>query len=654
MTASLFRHRFVQLGFIMLAVVLVYYPGLFGDYLFDDLSNIVDNEKLAIKSLQLDALKAAAFSGDAGPLKRPVSVLSFALNYYFTGFDPFYFKLTNLVIHTINTLLVFFITKNIFKALTQEKKLQAYAPFLVALLWGVHPLNLTSVLYVVQRMVSLASLFGLLAIYAYTTVRIKQSAIKLSSLVFWSLFIGLMLVASIYSKESGVLFIPLIVIIELLIFKGQNNQQDIRVFGFKLIHCLILACIIIGLFVVTKIPPYLAPERFLNRGFDVIERLLTESRALFYYLKLFFYPRLTELSLYHDDFIISSSLTKPITTLYAVTGLAAITVIALFLVRKAPLILFAWLWFLIGHALESTFISLELLHEHRNYFAVIGFAFLTPLIIYYSSSKLKPYVIGFICLYVVYLGFTTWQRATLWSNLVDHAAFEAAYHPSSDRSNYQLARVYMKLMTSTKSVNDFGHLAEQALANARNSYKPSFGGWFASIHLSYYQDETPDPALIEELIDRLKVEPLRNSTVSYLSAFVNCQIDQHCKLPHYKAVEIISAGLSNPTLRSRIAAEINKFLARYFSEVAHDYVKAEEFLMDAVNAYDDINGRILLTQLLTGLGRPEDAQKNLNRAIKMDTNKVWYDRIMREQQAIERVKRIQSEENAKSIDSSTR
>ncbi|MDR1848793.1 MAG: hypothetical protein LBQ75_02015, partial [Zoogloeaceae bacterium] len=162
---------------LCLCIVVLYAPGLGGDFVFDDTGNIINNSALAITSLDFASLNAAAWSGDAGPLGRPLSVLSFALNYYFAGLDSFYFKLTNLILHLINTLLVFFLARIIFsgflkqrttpECLTKNPDFPTQGALMAAALWGMNPLNLTSVLYVVQRMVSLSTLFGLAALLLY-------------------------------------------------------------------------------------------------------------------------------------------------------------------------------------------------------------------------------------------------------------------------------------------------------------------------------------------------------------------------------------------------------------------------------------------------------------------------------------------------------
>ncbi|NOY73401.1 MAG: hypothetical protein GXP14_13710, partial [Gammaproteobacteria bacterium] len=74
----------------ILLTIVVYSPGLSGGFIFDDFYNIVENKALKIDSLDKDSLTAAALSGQAGPLKRPISVLSFAFNYYAADeFSPY-------------------------------------------------------------------------------------------------------------------------------------------------------------------------------------------------------------------------------------------------------------------------------------------------------------------------------------------------------------------------------------------------------------------------------------------------------------------------------------------------------------------------------------------------------------------------------------
>ena len=621
----------------------LYWSGLFGDYVFDDPANILENQQISITSLDINSLKTAWYSGDAGPLGRPISMLSFALNHYFTGFEPFYFKLTNLFIHLINGLLVFIISLKLFQWLSRQHQAissesTSYLACLVSLIWLIHPLNLTSVLYVVQRMTSLSALFGLSALAIYCIWRTRT--ITGLNTVLASSGIVLSLLASMLSKESGILFIPLIYWVELIVFQAKNLRfQPIYIKKIKLIHMLWGGVIIAGLLFLYLLPPYLNPANFARREFTLVERLLTESRVIFYYLKLTFYPLLSDLSLYHDDFAISKSITQPITTLYSLTGLLGITLACIALVKKHPMLLFAWGWYVISQLLESTFISLELIHEHRNYFGIIGFIVTA---VYFmaqiNNKKIQPFIYILGAIYIANLAWATWQRSEIWSNLVDHAAYEAAMHPQSDRANYQLARVYMKLMQNNpKQQVYYAELAEKALAQSKQSYMPANGAWFAELHLASYLKQTIKQQTIDELIYRLKNDPFLNSNISFLSAFSNCQINNICHVPHNQAVQIIAAGLDNQRVDDHLKAELYKLLAQYYIGVISDYEKGEEFMQHAITLNDDVNGRLIFTQIYRLQGKLVEAKAQLQQAKKIDTSKIWTKEIAIEQRNIDNI-----------------
>lgn len=632
-----FKKPLILLLLILIFTFLVYAPGLNGDYVFDDSANILENQNLEIKRISLDQLAMAWNSGDAGPLGRPISMLTFALNYYFIGsFEPYYFKLTNILIHLFNGVILYFIAFKAFLWLSinkREEKIQLMA-LVVSLIWLIHPLNLTSVLYVVQRMTSLSTFFGLVALLIYFHLRTVN--ITIGKKIVFVVFIFLSLMLAIFSKESGLLFIGLIFISELCIFKCENlRKEPIYFCNIRLMNFLwFLAIILIGILLLLanyfiNLPPG-------NRNFTIVERLYTESRVIIYYLKMFFSPLLSDLSLYHDDFEYSKSLFKPITTLYSVLIILTICICCLILYRKYPLFLFAWGWFVISHLMESTFISLELVHEHRNYFATIGFILIFVYYIFQvENKKIKPYIYIFLALYSANLAFTTWQRSIIWSNLVDHAAYEVEMHPNSDRANYQMARVYMKLMVNQPDdAIIYANKAKDYLVRARSAYKPENGAWFAEIQLRYHLKEKVDDILIYELIDNLKDKPFYNSNLSFIYQFSKCQINGFCKMDHNLAIKILASGLDNPRASNGLKSELYKILAQYFVEVAGDFIKGEEFLLLALENNNDVSVNLLLSQIYRLDNKLSFAQKYLEIAKNIDKDDTWKKEIAIEQRNI--------------------
>src|SRR5690606_39005569 len=91
----------------VLLAAITFAPGLSGGFFFDDYQNIVTNPLVQTDSLDLDALAKAAKAYQAGPLGRPMSTITFAVDHYLWGKDPFGYKATSLAVHAVNTFLVF-------------------------------------------------------------------------------------------------------------------------------------------------------------------------------------------------------------------------------------------------------------------------------------------------------------------------------------------------------------------------------------------------------------------------------------------------------------------------------------------------------------------------------------------------------------------
>src|SRR6185437_10018827 len=118
-------------------------------------------------------------SSPATEFKRPLASLSFAANYLVSGLDPYWMKLTNLVIHLLNGLLVFLLARALLKisrAVSTDQRTGVIAA-LIAAGWMLLPINLTGVLYVVQRMESMANLFVLLGLLGYFAGRRRMLAV---------------------------------------------------------------------------------------------------------------------------------------------------------------------------------------------------------------------------------------------------------------------------------------------------------------------------------------------------------------------------------------------------------------------------------------------------------------------------------------------
>ncbi|WP_146906938.1 hypothetical protein [Arenimonas daejeonensis] len=107
---------------------------------------------------------------------RPLPMLSFALDYAFWGGNPLGYKISGLAVHLVNALLVFVLLQRILSllpgAVVERDRIMAG---LIAAAWATHPLQVSTVLYVVQRMETLSLLFVLLALLFYLAGRTRQA-----------------------------------------------------------------------------------------------------------------------------------------------------------------------------------------------------------------------------------------------------------------------------------------------------------------------------------------------------------------------------------------------------------------------------------------------------------------------------------------------
>src|SRR5262249_24916984 len=162
-------------------------------FALDDYTNVVNNPAILVPDLSWHSLLHAMFSFQAGPTMRPVGMLSFAINAFYTGADgSAAFKLTNLIIHVLNGLLTAWLLSQLLSAwrrLWSPAATEIQAGWLAAFTaaaWLLHPLNAMPVLYVVQRETSLSSLFVLLGLCLYVLARRRMLEGQSGGWMLWT------------------------------------------------------------------------------------------------------------------------------------------------------------------------------------------------------------------------------------------------------------------------------------------------------------------------------------------------------------------------------------------------------------------------------------------------------------------------------------
>jgi hypothetical protein len=566
----------------LLSVLAVYWPGLSGGYVFDDFPNLVDNDQTVLEDLSLGQLWQGAMAGDSGPLKRPIVMLSLSVERYFFGLDPQPMKLVNLSIHVINALLLFLLARSILQRYQQQWGQSYLLPtrviaLLVALAWALAPINLTGVLFVIQRMESLSTLFILLGLLAFWRGRARLALGQAGGLrwMWGGLIVGGGL--GVLSKESAVMLPVYALLIEWLMFGFGPRQSAERAAVLRLFVLLLVIPAVIGL--AWLLPRVFSHPEFGNRPFDVYERLWTEARVLWHYLVWIVAPNPAALSLYHDAFPISRGPFTPWTTLVSVLGLLLVVVGAFVARQRWRLLSFGIFWFLVMHLLVSTFLNLELVYEHRNYLG--SFGILLALFAVLLDARLAGMVFlrrfTVVSLVVLY-GFLTVLRAKEWSDPLQHAYFEATRQVDSPRAQYALGHELMRRSPSPDS-QEFS-LAMSTWRKSADLPNTGLLPWHGLIYQHARHSLPIDPAWWSGMRNYVSSRSLSSQDKTALYSLIAARADRDIPIPVEPLRQVIQAA--------RVAQPLDTLLmtlhANFLLSVANESAKAEPLLYQVVTA----------------------------------------------------------------------
>lgn len=432
---------FIILGFFVGLGLLAYSPGMSGGLVFDDKPNLMPIETLG-GIVDQKKLLAFLLSSDSAP-SRPLSLLSFVMDDQYWPLDTYALKRTNLALHLINGLLVFWLSGLLFakgrSASTQHWGMIGAG--LCAALWLINPLQVSTVSYIIQRMTELSALFVLSGLIFYWKVRRYLSPRFWLTLALLSLGVLIFMILGLASKENALLLSLFLALLEFFFLRKEslpNKLAQLRVWQIWKGLCFAGPIVLFLLYWTIQSNGF--STGFEHRAFTLSERLLTESRILWMYVYSIFIPQMSHTGLFSDEIVLSTGLFSPVTTLGSLLGLVAWTGGAWALRNRAPLVGFGLLFFMVGHLLESTFLPLELYFEHRNYLPQWGlWVALTGLVF-----KLHRFVSNriFLCGGIGYLLvslFVTFNSAALWGNSLALAKVWHTNNPGSVRALQFLA-----------------------------------------------------------------------------------------------------------------------------------------------------------------------------------------------------------------------
>ncbi|MCK9430464.1 MAG: hypothetical protein M0R17_10725 [Candidatus Omnitrophica bacterium] len=312
---------------ILSCVCLVIYAGYLNNgFVFDDKTLVVENPLIKSAHLLPNVFKTGIYDYWSGiqpydRMYRPLQMLSYYLDYNLWGLKPFGFRLSNVLLHLFNSILVFYLISLLFK----HKLLAAST----AILFLVHPVQISSVAYISARGDLLSAFF----ILGCCVLFLKFLKNKNYLLYFLSIFASIL---ALLSRENA-LFIVIFLCLISVIVRGKARFKYLTGFLVLSIAYPIIRFIILG-------------PSGLNTHADYINGVL--SLANFFniawrYLLLLFWP--IDLRMFHSTVLINQ-LNVPVLFL-SISGLilAAVAILKWEKVKQLPpVVSFGMFWFLSG------------------------------------------------------------------------------------------------------------------------------------------------------------------------------------------------------------------------------------------------------------------------------------------------------------------
>lgn len=457
---------------LLVMVLSAYCNTLASPPFLDDFHSFIQDSQIYVKDLSTSSIVALSKTGFGW--WRWLPVLTFALNHKLGGGQLMYFHLTNIFVHMIAMLGVFFLACQILKSVKDPSDGVGnggsyWLAVCIAALWALSPVQTSAVTYLVQRMASMMAAFYILSVGLYVMGRRLRRAGRNSACQL--LYAGSFLcgVCAFLSKENAVTLPLMILITELWFFQPDLLSKLLewlrmtRWITRLLLAAGLIAVLLAGYLVIPKLT-----ATYSVRNFNMYQRLLTEARVVVWYISLLLWPAPSRLSMEHDV-VVSTSLLSPPSTLASILFLALLLGSAIRFRRRFPIITYGVVWFFVNLAVESTFLPLELVFEHRLYLPsaglIVSLVAGVELISRSVFSRIRDRDrLTALCATAMIVAsvftFATFDRNEAWENILSIHLDAAAKAPNNPRAHANLGLAYYQTEQFDKAIQS----AEKCLA----------------------------------------------------------------------------------------------------------------------------------------------------------------------------------------------
>ncbi|HTQ39598.1 MAG TPA: tetratricopeptide repeat protein [Pirellulales bacterium] len=428
------RYPFAGAAIIVIATCAAYLPAINGGFVLDDDALVTRNSSVKAS----DGLYRIWFTSE--PLDYwPITNTVFWLEWRLWGMNPIGYHITNLVLHIINSLLIWVVLRT----------LEIPQAFLAAAIFALHPVNVESTAWIAQLKNLLALFFFLLSILFYLKAgftRTSFNSTKVYSTILspfdWlegkkSYWISLAVFVFAMLSKTSVVVLPLILLLVVWWQLGRVTWKDfLRTVPFFLV-CIAL----------TVVTLWFQKEHTGNilRDVTLLDRLLGAGATIWFYLYKAFLP--FDLSFVYPQWHIDSH------DFVWWLPLIATIIITLILIWKRQTsrgrpTLFAWVFFCVallpvmGFS-DVGFMQHSLVADRYQYVAIIAVASIVSAYGSYFFQRLRwPLFMPAAAIMLLTLFLLTFQQASLYHDAVNLYTATLIKNPESPLIHYNLGVAY--------------------------------------------------------------------------------------------------------------------------------------------------------------------------------------------------------------------
>lgn len=438
----------IALAILIVVPLIIFFQATNFNFVWDDLPLYINNNHFPSNNPFQNII--TFFVPKSSEMYIPVTYIFWSVLAFLSGseFNPAIFHFFNILVHILNGVIIFFILKFIFR----EQLLSLFG----ALYFAVHPIQVEAVSWVSELRGLLAGLFGFLAIYSYLLYYEKKIVFEYngkyqrtdigdkftSKSKFW-IFTGVLLILSVLSKPSGVVFPFIIFIIDLMLIKDNFIGTIKRTWIFILL--------IIPVFVLTL---FSETESKTDLSVNILSRPLIFLDSIGFYIKQIIFP--LDLAANYGrtpTFVLNNPISLMVHIILSITSLL------IFLFKKNKKLLYGYLIFIIGFLPVSGLVTFyyqlySTVSDRYLYFSMLGVSIVFAGLI--SEIKKQNTRNIFSATYLLVLIIVTFSQLPVWKDEISLWNNSIKKYPEvSSYSYFARGNAFMESDRKKEALSDF-------------------------------------------------------------------------------------------------------------------------------------------------------------------------------------------------------